>query len=196
VKHFSYASGWNKNVGFFKFPFNFFCPLQWYICYALFLSSEEYKSFLYTLSSTIWYFSRILNKQNFCCNWHSVLLGLCSSLWLLILNVQHFYCSWILNKHKFDAIKWKWEALTAWNITSCLSHNLIINFFKACVIYNSQILHNLQHYTQYNNREIMQPFLRQWNIIVWQQWPDILKLHSSWLWVQKPQKKKQCYDIC
>jgi len=56
----------------------------------LFLSSEENRPSLYALSSTIWYFSRILNKQNFCYNWHSVLLGLCNNLQLLVLNVHKF----------------------------------------------------------------------------------------------------------
>lgn len=93
-----------KIQGFLNFHSIFSVPCSDIFVMPLFLSSEENRPFLYILSSTIWYFSRILNIQNFCCNWHSVLLGLCSNLQLLILNVQHFYCSWILNKHKFSSL--------------------------------------------------------------------------------------------
>jgi len=93
-----------KMQGFLNFHSVFSVHCSDIFAMPLFLSSEENGPFLYTLSSTIWCVSRILNKQNSYCNWHSVLLGLCSSLQLLILNVQHFYCSWILNKHKLSSL--------------------------------------------------------------------------------------------
>jgi len=51
--------------------------------------------------------------------------------------------------------------------TDCLKYNIMPfsqfkqQFFKACVIYNPQILHNLQHCNQYNNTEFVQSFLRR-----------------------------------